>query len=213
MSHIATEKFYDNITKELQGYATEGYQLYIEWVLPGSKESQERLEQALGMKLSSGTYTDIAGIMGMTSQDNSLYDGVKEEQITHADLSVDDIVSNFTTGAIRNENPVDISKELSVISANEFGRKWAYILRGVMNASLRYTVSGDGLFALLDAQTVEALLDKRNQIVIDTYLRENQPKAILLYGALHFEGMYTILKSQDARWQILTLEPIYPYVP
>ena len=82
-----------------------------------------------------------------------------------------------------------------------------------MNASLRYSLSSDGLLDMLDEKTVEALLDKRNRIVVDTFLENDTKNAVFLYGALHFDGMYALLKSKDARWKIESHEPLYPYVP
>ena len=76
MSHIATKQYYDKIQSELIGYAGSGYVLYLEGVLPGTPENQAKLEQALGMKISSGTYEEIAMLMGMASQDDSLYSGI-----------------------------------------------------------------------------------------------------------------------------------------
>ncbi len=95
MSHIATKKYYDGIHADLLDYATNGYKFYLEGVLPGTPENQIRLEKALGMKISSGTYEDISSIMGMTSQDDTLYDGIDQSLLIHADLSVDDIVESL----------------------------------------------------------------------------------------------------------------------
>ena len=66
---------------------------------------------------------------------------------------------------------------------------------------------------VLDPETVEALLDKRNTKVGESYLQNNTQYSVFLYGALHFDGIYAYLKSKDPRWEIQSLEPIYPYVP
>jgi hypothetical protein len=59
-----------------------------------------------------------------------------------------------------------------------------------MNASIRYSLSSDGMLDMLDAETVEAILDKRNTIVVDTFEKNGTKKAVFLYGALHFDGMF-----------------------
>lgn len=99
-------------------------------MLPGTKENQERLEQALGMRLSSGTYEDIAALLGMASQDENLYAGIDKNALIHADLSVDDIAANLSSGSIRSENPVDIAKEFDTVGTSS-SNKWAisYIFR------------------------------------------------------------------------------------
>lgn len=89
-----------------------------------------KLEQSLGMKISSGTYTDIAGIIGMSAQDETIYNGIPREQISHADLSVDDIASSLGTGTVRTTDPVDISRELSAFQLSPLSRaSLGYILR------------------------------------------------------------------------------------
>lgn len=213
MSHIATQKYYDGIHADLLDYATNGYKLYLEGVLPWTPENQARLEKALGMKISSGTYQDISGIMGMTAQDESLYDGIDTSLLIHADLSVDDIVASLSTGSVRNENPVDVETELNRLTSMANKEALSYIFRWILNASLRYSLSWDGLLDILDKDTVEALLDKRNRIVVDTFLAKDTKNSVFLYGALHFEGIYSYLKSKDPRWEIVSYEPIYPYVP
>lgn len=92
---------------------------------------------------------------------------------------------------------------------------WAisYIFRSLLNASIRYSLSTDGMFEFLGPETMQALLEKRNQKVIDTYYKNDTKKSVFLYGALHFEGIYALLKSKDPRWSIVSHDPIYPYVP
>jgi hypothetical protein len=213
MSHIATKRYYDTIQTELKGYAGSGYVLYLEWVLPGTPENQAKLEQALGMKISSGTYEEIATLMGMSSQDDSLYNGIDTWSLVHADLSVDDIVAHISTGSLRSENPVDISSELDLAGNGEKNRSAVtYVFRWILNASLRYSLTSDGMLDVLGPETMAALLDKRNQKVVDTYLDKNTKNSIFLYGALHFDGIYAILKSKDPRWEVRSYDPLYPYV-
>ncbi len=213
MSHIATKQYYDKIQSELINYAGSGYVLYLEGVLPGTKENQAKLEQALGMKISSGTYEEIATLMGMASQDDSLYSGIASWSLIHADLSVDDIVMHISTGSLRSESPVDISAELDLAGTGERNRSAvAYVFRWILNATLRYSLSSDGMLEVLGPETMSALLDKRNQKVVDTYFEKNTKDSIFLYGALHFDGIYSILKSKDPRWEVQSYEPMYPYV-
>lgn len=97
MSHIGTKKYYDAIHRDLSDLAEKDYSIYLEGVLPGTPENQLRLEKALGIKISSGTYEDIAQIMGMQSQDERLLEGIDKRVFIHADLGVDDIVAYLST--------------------------------------------------------------------------------------------------------------------
>ena len=151
--------------------------------------------------------------MGMESQDERLIEWIDSKFLIHADLGVDAIVSYLSTGSIRQTEPIDISKEFETLSATS-QNSWAlsYIFRSILNASIRYSLSSDGMFDVLGPETMQALLDKRNQKVVDTYFERNTTNSVFLYGALHFDGIYALLKSKDPRWSIQKYEPLYPYV-
>lgn len=57
----------------------------------------------------------------------------------------------------------------------------------------------------------DAILTSRNQKIVDTYREKNASHAIMLYGALHFEGIYSLLKAYDPKWNIKNFEAMYPY--
>jgi hypothetical protein len=86
-------------------------------VLPGSEENQLKLEQALGIKISSGTYESVAEIMGMMAQDETLLSGIDTNALIHADVSVDDIAQHLSTGSLKNEVPIDPFAELDRVTA------------------------------------------------------------------------------------------------
>ncbi len=58
----------------------------------------------------------------------------------------------------------------------------------------------------------EVILRKRNEHVVDTLIREKSASGVVLvYGALHFQGMYDLLLARDPSWHIDSIEPRYPY--
>lgn len=72
----------------------------------------------LGMKFESDTYIDLADSLGMTAQDESLFDGIGKKQLKNVDISIDDIVTLSLSGGSMLSGeaiPVDMSAELAKI--------------------------------------------------------------------------------------------------
>jgi hypothetical protein len=65
----------------------------------------------------------------------------------------------------------------------------------------------------LDQDLISAILDRRNTHLVTLFKQRNDTKAVFVYGALHFDGVYALLKSQDPNWNIIDFSPLYPYVP
>jgi hypothetical protein len=88
-----------------------------------------------------------------------------------------------------------------------------YIIRWVLNLSLRTATDSDILIETLDPDLMWAILDARNRHLVSTFRERWDTKAVFVYGALHFDGVYALLKSQDPNWNIIDFSPLYPYVP
>ncbi len=82
-----------------------------------------------------------------------------------------------------------------------------------MNIVLRYTESSDILMAQIGPEVADVIIKKRNVHVIDTVLVNTGSNIVIVYGALHFQGMYELLRNHDQNWKIEKLEALYPYTP
>ncbi len=56
-----------------------------------------------------------------------------------------------------------------------------------------------------------AILHDRNVHIVSTLEADNHTHFVLIYGALHFQGIYDLLKTHDPNWKIISIEPLYPY--
>ncbi len=57
----------------------------------------------------------------------------------------------------------------------------------------------------------DIILHKRNEKIV-SYIRENPEKNIVVvYGALHFEWVFTWLKQADKEWKIKSFTSFTPY--
>lgn len=217
MSHIATPRFYETIHRDIRSLVGSGYIAYVEWVAPGKKENQDQFDTMLGIKLNTGTYTTMANIIGMVAQNNSLFSWIKKEAIKNVDISIDDIVSLTaswkTLSQIHTSAPVDIEAELASFSSLTHNQVFSYIVRSIMNFSLKNNDSLDLIASGIDPDLMDTILTKRNSHVVNDFLKGKDQKVIFLYGGLHFQWMYELLKARNPKWKILSIEPRYPYVP
>ena len=76
MSHIGTDTYYRAVNTSLRDLTRSGAIIYREGVRPGTLQSQARFDQMLGVKIGSGTYASIAGIMDMRAQDDMIFAGI-----------------------------------------------------------------------------------------------------------------------------------------
>jgi hypothetical protein len=214
MSHIGSPSYYDAVSKRLTDLARAGYSIYAEWVGPGTPENRALFDQKLGIKIGSGTYHEFADILGMRAQDDTLFVGIPDTQIRSVDLTLDQIVALMGTGqTLAGEDPIDLTSEFARLRD---ARSWPllpYILRAVMNISLRYTDSHDLLLDQMRPDVRDAIISGRNTHVIDTFLSDTAKDVVIVYGALHFQGMYEYLRAADPSWRIERLEALYPYTP
>ena len=164
------------------------------------------------MKLESDTYGQIARMFGLTAQEKSLYDGISTGSLISADISIDDIMTVIGTGKVIDDTPpADIATELEKLSLGE-SPLFHFIMRGMLNLSLRASTSTDILMDSLDQDLIAVILDRRNAHVVNLFKQRNDTKAVFVYGALHFDGIYTLLRQNDPNWNIIDFSPLYPYV-
>ncbi len=212
MSHIGTRAYYDRVNHTLRDLTASGYTIYREWVFPGTKENTDRFDRTLGVKISSGTYADFASFIGLVAQDDQIFSGISSGSIRSVDLTLDQIVALMGTGEVLSSDPpIDPTLELeSLRDAQSWPLLW-YILRWVLNFTLSHISGTDIIFDTMNPRLREAILSKRNKHVVDTILADEKTNIVILYGALHFEGIYELLHRDSPLWKIGTIEPYYPY--
>ena len=169
----------------------------------------------MGIELTKDTYRDIAAHIGMQAQGSTLFGTIASGSIQNVDISIDDIMTLVGSGkTLPSRSPLDISQELSNISSGTGSTLFHYIIRGILNASLRLESSEANMLPeSLDPDLMHALLEARNAHIVDTYERDTDQKTVFLYGALHFRGIYALLRERDPMWDIVSFELRYPYVP
>ena len=110
---------------------------------------------------------------------------------------------------------VDIEREIASFATGMTAKDKTFlnfVARGMLNASLK---SSDDIALLFSTpekkRLLEVLLDERNKKVLE-YIDANPDKKIaIVYGALHFNGIFEALQNQNPPWKIEKIEKYIPY--
>ena len=160
------------------------------------------------------------------SQDNrSLFAGISTGSLVSVDLSVDDIMTLMGTGATI-DTPSTISGAVSP-SLPDLGAEIiatrdsltpqerifvGWVGRGLLSWSLRRSDDLDALLiAPSQSQLFTTIIDRRNDAIIEYIQTHPQENIAIVYGALHFNGVYEALQRLSPSWQISHIENSEPY--
>lgn len=58
---------------------------------------------------------------------------------------------------------------------------------------------------------MNVILVERNKPIAEEIIANPDKNYVVVYGALHFNGVYDLLKQNDASWNITKVEPFLPY--
>ncbi len=212
MSHIATPQFYDSISADLKILSASGYIIYTEWVWMGTQVNQERFDRLLGVKMTHSLYSTLAGSIGLVAQGSGLYTGIPAWSLQNGDISIDTIISLIGTGnQVPESTPIDLENELRNITERTDNFLFGPLIRAFLNFLLRSGGDIDLPMETLPGKLYHTILYERNLHLVNAIEASDQKNIVLVYGALHFEGIYSLLRSHDPKWSISSIKPLYPY--
>ena len=107
--------------------------------------------------------------------------------------------------------PIDMEMELSSLDKNSQGFLLPLLMRAILDYFIKNDGSLDNMTASFPPELFRAILHDRNSHIVSTLEADDHLHFALVYGALHFQGIYEILRSHDPNWKILSITPIYPY--
>ncbi len=146
-----------------------------------------------------------------------LFDGIATGSLVSVDVSIDDIIRMMGTGTtINTGSVVDIESALeknmtSLSSQERIFIGW--LARGILSWSLKQSGTIDTLMASpTQARLFDTIVDRRNDSIVAYILAHPTEKIAIVYGALHFNGVYRALQKHDSHWQISKIETRSPYI-
>lgn len=219
MSHIAQPDFFNAKKASIEWLAKNNFEILAEGVKKWEDTSLKTLEKHLNVEDFENLYASIAKIIGLQEQNNDvLYQNIDKKNLVFPDISVDQVAKllwEYRDPIIGKNNPISPRDFDQINNSLSIPQKW--LLQKVMMAVFssfqkialnpHYDVYSDEKIQKL----MQVILHERNKPVAEYILKNPDKNIAVVYGALHFEGVFDILKQSDSSWSIVSLEPFFPY--
>lgn len=215
MMHIASENFYNYVTKDLKEKKDEWFIHFFEWVKWWTKENSEAFNKALGFEFDEKLYPYLSKLLWVTFQDYQKIIWQISDKDVNVDISMDEIMTEYNKikkeTSEKNTEVVKISEELEK-SLNQLTERELKFVNYLSKAFLNLLFSSSNSIALLEWQQnpeiFSVILNKRNEVLANEIIRNPNKKIYVTYGALHFPGVFDLLKANDEKWKIISEEKI-----
>jgi pheromone shutdown protein TraB len=87
-----------------------------------------------------------------------------------------------------------------------------WMARGFLNWSLKQSEDiSTMLTAGVQAKLFEVIIDRRNDRIVEYIVTHPKQKIAVVYGALHFNGVYEALQKKDKNWKTIHMKNSTPY--
>lgn len=183
-------------------------------------DSHNRVNELMGFNFSEMGYGRVASVFGLTEQTEALYDGVNPEQIKNVDLSLDKVIELVGTGSVQDvelsSNDLDeILAKLELLNDRQ-----KVVVHQIVLSILNFFIKiSDEISAIgasqadknIQTKFMNVILVERNKPIAEEIIANPDKNYAVVYGALHFNDVYDLLKQNDASWNITKVEPFLPY--
>lgn len=222
MSHIGSVKFYEHVQTNIRDAKKQNFVLFYEGVGPGSKENLAAFNQALWITFDANLYENFSKLYGVVAQDNDIFLGLENNKDYNIDLNLDEVMelyhektnswSKNTASTKAPENMSVLLKEsIEHLSQNQL-RALQYINQSLLNFIVKHDALRNSIMERFwNPDIFHVILEERNEHLVEEILRSSDDKIFILYGLMHFEGVFKLLKEKDSRWNIIETSP-YPLI-
>ena len=84
--------------------------------------------------------------------------------------------------------------------------------RGILSWSLKQSAHIESLLTdPRQSRLFETIIDRRNDRIVEYIVTHPKQKIVVVYGALHFNGVYESLQKKQKGWNTTHIENISPY--
>jgi len=216
MAHIASKSFYNSVENNIRAAKQDEYVLYFEWVTPWTKENSEAFDRALWIQLWPDTYKNLSTLYWTEAQDNEQFLNIINNKDYNIDISIDTIMEIFNEKNTSTENNW-LSSEVYNVSEELFTRlsklneRELSLVRFMNQAFLNLIMKNNGLRDGIienfwNTDIFSVILDDRNVHIVNEVINRQDKKIFIIYGLMHFEGVYELLKASDPNWEITNIE-------
>lgn len=223
MSHIASEKFYEEKASSIKKLSDEWYVFLVEWVGEWSEESHDLFNDAIWFDFSNDFYEKISKSIDLTHQTSNIYNGVPGEKLISVDMTMDEIADALNSlswsvdNSSKSQNIPDFDISELAEKTNNLSSNEKFVLKQlsyfVLNLFTRVNNFDSTIDNMPDSQKklFDIIINSRNQKIVD-YIMQNPDKNIaIVYWALHYQWVMKLLQENNNGWKIISVEKFFPY--
>jgi len=218
MSHIASEDFYKNVSRNIRGYKQQWYVLYYEWVKPGSEKNSQDFNDALWINFEPKLYDNFSKLYWVVAQDNSDFLNIENNLDYNIDINIDQIMEIYREKTAIWENSdkkyflqSEGTQDMNAIIINQLAAlndRQLTALRYINQSLLNFMIKQENLRNLIvekvaNRDLFSVILDSRNEHIISEITARWDEKIVVIYGLMHFEWVFKLLQQQDPNWEII----------
>ena len=217
MSHIASENFYWQVKQNIFYAKKQDFVLFYEWVLPGTEENQQDFNSIMWINFQPGLYENLSKIYGVVAQDNDIFLSLHNEEDYNIDISIDEIMEIYRkkttwkppvkSSILENKEVYDLNNEV-FRALSELSKRELIVLRYINQSFLNFMIKHEWIrnviISKLGKQDIfSVILDDRNKHLAQEILVSDKDRIYIIYGLMHFSGVYDLLKISDPNWQVI----------
>jgi len=214
-----SQTFYDGVKKDIEIAKKDGFILFYEWVQPWSEENLKEFNEAIWIEFSPDLYKNFSKLYWVDHQRNPEFFWILNNEDYNVDLDINTIMSIYRekTWSTDIENTkrweqqvADISRDV-IDQLSNLSEKELAVMRYVNKSVLNFIIKNAGVRNKIveisgNQDLFSVILDERDAHLAENILSSEASNIFVMYGMMHFDGVYRLLKEQDPRWEIKSID-------
>lgn len=209
MSHIAPATFYQHVQQEMNDVTAKGYKVLFEGVMDGTAEemaalSDQEKKAAQVLERLTDLYPVIADMDGNKTQREVKY----PDDAVRADLNSDKIAQMVVAAGFKSELILGILDRVpkesihtpGMAQAKQKKRSWWYRPFFAIGYFIG-NIFGRAVAWYLFSPVKEVLVDRRDEVCVQTLEAQGGRNVLIHYGEGHVPGIVKLLKKSG--WQVV----------
>ncbi|MDD2566016.1 MAG: hypothetical protein PHZ26_03670 [Candidatus Gracilibacteria bacterium] len=224
MAHIGSENFYTKIKNNIIENKKAGFVLFYEGVKLGKKENMDKFDRLIGFEFNKKTYSNLSKMYGLSAQNNQDFLNLVNSKDYNTDVSMDTIIAKYekkhgtiTKDKVYNKISQTPLKMDDIINqtVNLMTPKELEVLIQVNRAIMNFIIKNENVRDMLlessgQGNLFDIILDDRNAIIVDAINTSKENKIHILYGLMHFNGVWKALQEGDSNWKVVNIRYFKP---
>lgn len=223
MSHIWKKQFYDKIVENLTNFKKEWWVYFYEWVKMWTKENSDNFNKALWIKFDEDLYKNFSKLYWVSNQDNSIFMWLVNDKDYNVDLNMDEIMTEYWKimqskpeweREYKSKLPLDANKTI-IDTLSELNERELKVLVYINQSILNFIIWSENTQWFLtnnftNKDLFDVILGKRNEVLANEIINTEHNKIYITYWLLHFKWVFELLSENNNKWQIISVNNLYP---